>query len=76
MFRLWALRDRNIGLIPGGQEISLSFTVSGRTLEPTQPHIQSLLRAISPGVTRPRREVDHLSLLPWLGMSGVIPPLP
>ena len=74
MSRLWALRDRNFGSIPGGQEIFLSSTASGRTLGPTQPHIKSLLAAFSPGVTRSRRVVDHLSLFPWLGMSGGIPP--
>jgi hypothetical protein len=35
------------------------FYMSRPTLVPTQPPIQSVLRAISPGVKRPGREADH-----------------
>jgi hypothetical protein len=42
-----------------GQEIFLYRTVSRKALGPTQPPIQLVPRALSPGVKRPWREADH-----------------
>jgi hypothetical protein len=50
---------------------------SRRTLGPTQPHIQWLAGAISPGVKRPGREADHSSpSSAEVKNGGAIPPLP
>jgi hypothetical protein len=42
-----------------GQQIFLSFKASRTTLGATQPHIQWVPGALSPGVKRQGRQVDH-----------------
>jgi hypothetical protein len=44
---------------PGNIKNFLFFTSSRTALGPTQPPIQCLPRALSPGVKRPGREADH-----------------
>jgi hypothetical protein len=60
-----------------GQGIFLYSTAARPALEPTQPPIQWVSGALSPGVKRPGREVDHS---PPSGAEvktgGPIPPLP
>jgi hypothetical protein len=46
-------------------KIFLSSTVSRPALGPTQPPIQSVPGAVSPGSMRPEREADHLHQMPW-----------
>jgi hypothetical protein len=57
--------------------IFLFATSSRPALDPTQPPIKSLRRALSLGVKRTGREADHsLRLGPSSRMQGAIPPLP
>jgi hypothetical protein len=55
------------------------FSTSSRpALRPTQPSVQWVPRALSPGVKQQRREADptHLRLVPKSRIRGSIPPLP
>jgi hypothetical protein len=59
-----------------GQEIFLYSTTSRLTLEPTQPPIQWVPGALSPGVKQPWREADHSPLFSVeVKNGGGIPPL-
>jgi hypothetical protein len=55
----YGLDDHGVGVrVPWGK--NFHFSVSSRpVLEPTQPPIQRVPEAISPGVKRPVREADH-----------------
>jgi hypothetical protein len=60
-----------------GQEVCIFSTASRPVLRPTQPAIQWVPGALSPGVKRPGREADHS--LPSSAVSrkgGAKPPLP
>jgi hypothetical protein len=48
------------GSVPGRVKIFLFYTASRPALGPTQPPIQCVLWALTPGVKRPGREADHL----------------
>jgi hypothetical protein len=48
------------GLIPGRGKRFVLFTVSRPTLGPTQPPLQWILEALSPGVKWPGCEADYL----------------
>jgi len=53
------------------------FAMSRPALGPTQPPLQWVMGALTPGVKRPGCETDHhLHLGSRLRMGGAIPPLP
>jgi hypothetical protein len=56
----YGLDDRGVG-VPSPDRVKkfLFYTLSRPTLGPTQPPIEWVLRALSPGVKRPVREADH-----------------
>jgi hypothetical protein len=61
----YGLDDRMIGVrIPAGLGIFLFDTASTPALGPTKPTIEWLPGVLSLGVKRPRREADHLHLVP------------
>jgi hypothetical protein len=51
----------DLGSIPGRSKIFLFITPSRQVLGPTQPPIQWVPGALSPGAKRPMRQVDHSS---------------
>jgi len=53
--------------------IFLFTTASRQSLGPTQPLIQRVPGAFTPGVKRPSREGDRLHQVPRLRMRGAIP---
>jgi hypothetical protein len=57
----WLLtgRPRSQSLSPGGVKNSIFSTLSRPALRPTQPPIQWVPGALSPGVKQPGREADH-----------------
>jgi hypothetical protein len=56
----FGLDERGVGVrVPVAATIFLFFTSSRPALWPTQPPIQWVPRAFSPGVKRPGREADH-----------------
>jgi hypothetical protein len=64
------------GSIPSRDKRIFSSPVSIRALGPTPPPIQWILGAISPGVKRQRREVDHSPPSSVeVNNGGAIPPL-
>jgi hypothetical protein len=74
----YGLDDRGVGVrVPVGSRIFL-FSASCRpVLGSTQPPIQWIVEALSPGVKRPGREADHhLQLVPRSRKCGCIHPLP
>jgi hypothetical protein len=56
-------RESSVGIatcsIPGTEKIFLFFKTSRPALRPSQPHIERVLEAISPGAKRQGREGDH-----------------
>jgi hypothetical protein len=65
------------GSIPGRRKILLFSPTARSALGPTQPPVQWVPAALSPGVKRPGREATtHLHLMPKSRMCGGIPPLP
>jgi hypothetical protein len=56
---LRAGRPRGRSSCPGRCKIFLLSTLSRSILWPTQPPIQCVPEALSPGVKQPRREADH-----------------
>jgi hypothetical protein len=88
MRNLWKLRQLHRysdGLWAGwlksksrqGQEILTYFTVSTPALEPTQPPIQRVPGALSPGVKRLGDEAGHSPpCIAKVKNGGAIPPLP
>jgi hypothetical protein len=67
---------RNRGLIPGKGKIFLPSTASRSVLGPTQPYIQWVPRALSPGVTRSGHEAHHSSpFSSEVKNGGAVPPL-
>jgi hypothetical protein len=70
----YGLDDRRVGVrVPVGSRI---FSTSSRpALGPTQPPVQWVLGALSPGVKRQGRETDHLQLVPRSRKCGSIHPL-
>jgi hypothetical protein len=82
-------QDRSVGKATGyelegrsfdsrqGQVILLCSTAYRPVLGPTQPPVQWVLGAVSPGVKRPLREADHSPRSSAeVKNGGVIPPLP
>jgi hypothetical protein len=70
----YGLDDR--GSIPSKGKIFLFSTASRPALGPTQPSIQYVLGALSPGVKQPGREADHSPpSIAGLKNGGAIPPL-
>jgi hypothetical protein len=65
------------GSIPGkGKEIFLYFTASRPILRPTQPPVQPVPGAHSPGVKQPGHEADHSPpFSAEVKNGGAIPPL-
>jgi hypothetical protein len=56
----YGLDDQGVGVrAPVGDKNFLFSTSSRSALESTQPPIQSVPVAVSPGVKRPGREADH-----------------
>jgi hypothetical protein len=65
------------GSITGTDRIFLFSTTSRPPLQPIQPHIQLVLRAISQGLKRQERETDHSpSVSAKVKNGGTIPQLP
>jgi hypothetical protein len=65
------------GSIPGSAIFLLFFTASRPALGPTQPPVQWVLGAISPGVKRTGRETDHPpTSTAEFKNGGDVPPLP
>jgi hypothetical protein len=66
-----------VGSIPGRGKNFLFFTACRPTLGPSQPPIQWVLGALSPGVKWQGREADHLPPSSVkVKKGGAIPPLP
>ena len=61
---------------PSVAAIFLNYEMSRLALGPTQPPIEWVLRALSPGVRQLGHEADHLPhLLARIGMTRLMPPL-
>jgi hypothetical protein len=73
---LRAGRPRGRSSSPGRGKIFLFSTLSRPVLGPTQPLIQWVLGALSPGVKRPGCEANHSPLMPKSRKRGSIHPLP
>jgi hypothetical protein len=74
--RLRAGRPKGRSSSPGGVTIFLLLTSSRPVLGPTQPPIQWVPGALSPGVKQPGPEDDHSQLVPRSRIRGSIRPLP
>jgi hypothetical protein len=69
----WTTRDR----FPAGEKSLLYSTAFRLVLKSTQPPIQWILRALSPGVKRPGSETDHLPPSSVeIKNGGAVPTLP
>jgi hypothetical protein len=78
---LWAEQPRILGLIPdrGKRFFFLLLSIQTLTLGPTQPFLQYVLGPLfwGGGINQPGMKLTtHLSLVPWLKLSGSLPPLP
>jgi hypothetical protein len=59
----YELDDRGVGVrVPFGDKNFLFSMSCRQSLGPTQPRVQGVQEALSPGINRPKREADHSPL--------------